>query len=227
MPSKETDQKRLLELGIRSRLQRPLHWRQNCCICFCVMSPLTGISGLYGIGLVYGGPVVLVWGWVLASILTTCVSLALSELSSAFPVSGGLYFWAFMLGRQTGPFASWCVGWTNFLGQIALVAADTFSCVQLFLSFLYLVSLDSSGSGYYPSNALQLYLFGGLLLIFAIINVQPLSVVGRLSELGALFNLLGTIVFVAVLLLVTKKQQHFSWVLTHYEVDLRAFVPQS
>lgn len=37
----------------------------------------------------------------------------------------------------------------------------------------------------------QLYLFGGLLLIFAIINVQPLSVVGRLSELGALFNLLG------------------------------------
>ncbi|KAL0024085.1 hypothetical protein WJX79_005294 [Trebouxia sp. C0005] len=159
------------------------------------MSPLTGISGLYGIGLVYGGPVVLVWGWVLASILTTCVSLALSELSSAFPVSGGLYFWAFMLGRQTGPFASWCVGWTNFLGQIALVAADTFSCVQLFLSFLYLVSLDSSGSGYYPSNALQLYLFGGLLLIFAIINVQPLSVVGRLSELGALFNLLGTIVW--------------------------------
>ena len=37
----------------------------------------------------------------------------------------------------------------------------------------------------------QLYLFGGLLLIFAIINVQPLSNVGRLSELGALFNLLG------------------------------------
>jgi len=38
--------------------------------------------------------------------------------------------------------------------QIALVAADTFSCVQLFLSFLYLVFMDSSVSGYYPSNAL-------------------------------------------------------------------------
>jgi len=40
----------------------------------------------------------------------------------------------------------------------------------------------------------------------------------------------GTIVFVAVLLLVTKKQQHFSWVLTHYQVDLtaiRAFLPKS
>ncbi len=38
--------------------------------------------------------------------------------------------------------------------QIALVAADTFSCVQLFLSFLYLVSMETSGTGYYPSNAL-------------------------------------------------------------------------
>ena len=84
----------------------------KCSLCF---------AGLYGIGLLYGGPVVLVWGWVLASILTICVSLALSELSSAFPVSGGLYFWAFILGRQTGPFASWCVGWTNFLGQARLI----------------------------------------------------------------------------------------------------------
>ena len=38
--------------------------------------------------------------------------------------------------------------------QIALVAADTFSCAQLFLSFLYLVSMEVSGTGYYPSNAL-------------------------------------------------------------------------
>ncbi len=46
----------------------------------------------------------------------------------------------------------------------------------------------------------QLYLFGGLLLIFAIINVQPLSVVGRLSELGALFNLVGETAVYAFLL---------------------------
>ena len=138
----------------------------------------------------------LVWGWVLASILTSCVGLALSELSSAFPVSGGLYFWAFMLGQRIGPFASWCVGWTNILGQvsplrscevltlltvlqllllqvlmskvqvfdpsvtrknvlqIALVAADTFSCVQLFLAFLYLACKTFLGTGYYPGNYL-------------------------------------------------------------------------
>ena len=78
------------------------------------------LAGLYGIGLAYGGPAVLIWGWVLTSLMTMCVGLSMSELASAFPVSGGLYFWAFMLGRQCGPFASWCVGWMNFLGQVRL-----------------------------------------------------------------------------------------------------------
>ena len=82
------------------------------------------IAGLYGIGLVYGGPAVLIWGWVLTSLMTFCVGLSMSELASAFPVSGGLYFWAFMLGRNFGPFASWCVGWMNFLGQVATHCTD-------------------------------------------------------------------------------------------------------
>lgn len=69
----------------------------------------------------YGGPAVLIWGWVLVSILVFCAALVLSELSSAFPVSGGLYFWAFMLGGRTGPLASWCVGWMNLLGQARLL----------------------------------------------------------------------------------------------------------
>ena len=42
----------------------------------------------------------------------------MSELSSAFPVSGGLYFWSFMLAGKNGPFASWIVGWLNLLGQV-------------------------------------------------------------------------------------------------------------
>ena len=46
------------------------------------------------------------------------VGFAMSELSSAFPVSGGLYFWAFMLADKHGPFASWLVGWLNLLGQV-------------------------------------------------------------------------------------------------------------
>ena len=53
------------------------------------MSPVTAITGLYFQGLLYGGPVALIWGWVLTSIFTIAVGLAFSELCSAMPQSGG------------------------------------------------------------------------------------------------------------------------------------------
>ena len=86
-------------------------------------SLLCPVAGLYSQGLTYGGPVVLVWGWVCAGTLHTLVSLAMSELSSAFPVSGGLYFWSFMLAEKHGAFASWIVGWINLLGAREIVEA--------------------------------------------------------------------------------------------------------
>lgn len=74
--------------------------------------------GLYSQGLLYGGAVVLIWSWVFTGVVTILVGLAMSELSSAFPVSGGLYFWSFMLAGKYGLVAGWCVGWINLLGQV-------------------------------------------------------------------------------------------------------------
>ena len=153
--------RRLLQLGYRQTLQRPLMWTSNCAICLGIMSPLTAITGiqactykpnffvspcvalssnilcfvgLYSQGLLYGGPVVLIWSWVFTGAVTILVGLAMSELSSAFPVSGGLYFWSFMLAGKYGPGASWCVGWTNLLGQVGL--RRLFCCSLLDQRFL-------------------------------------------------------------------------------------------
>ena len=43
-------------------------------------------------GLYYGGPVVIVWGWMLVSALMMCVGLGMAELVSAYPTSGGMYY---------------------------------------------------------------------------------------------------------------------------------------
>ena len=80
-------------------------------------------TGLYSQGLIFGGPVVLVWGWVCAGGLHTLAAFSMSELSSAFPVSGGLYYWSFMLGGNHGPFVSWMVGWINLLGQVCYIVS--------------------------------------------------------------------------------------------------------
>ena len=78
-------------------------------------------AGLYSQGLLYGGPVVLFWSWLITGAFTVLVGLSMAELSSAFPVSGGLYYWAFAVGQRHGPLASYLVGWLNLLGQVSIM----------------------------------------------------------------------------------------------------------
>lgn len=41
---------------------------------------LTGLTGLYGLGMSYGGPVAVIWGWPLVSFFTTAVALSMAEI---------------------------------------------------------------------------------------------------------------------------------------------------
>lgn len=47
----------------------------------------------------------------LLCILQLCIALGMAELASAYPTSGGMYYWQFRLaGRRVGPFACWITG---------------------------------------------------------------------------------------------------------------------
>ena len=70
-------------------------------------------AGSYGIAFGNGGPVSAVWGWVLVAGMTSFVGLAMAEIVSALPSSGGPYFWASVLGGDKwGPLAAWVTGKT-------------------------------------------------------------------------------------------------------------------
>jgi amino acid transporter len=84
----------------------------NFSVTFSIISVITGLTTLYGTGLTYGGPVTMVYGWPVVGMFTLIVGLSMAEICSAFPTSGGLYFWSAKLcGNDWGPFASWLTGW--------------------------------------------------------------------------------------------------------------------
>ncbi|CAI5485462.1 unnamed protein product [Closterium sp. Naga37s-1] len=67
-----------------------------------------GVVPFYAQTYINGGPVALVWYWWLTALFTHCVALTFAEVSSSFPISGSLYFWAAALaGPKHGPFAAW------------------------------------------------------------------------------------------------------------------------
>jgi amino acid transporter len=59
-----------------------------------------GLTGTYLFLYQYGGPVSIVWGWVLVSTANFLLGLVLAEICSAYPTSGGVYFWAHRLGGE-------------------------------------------------------------------------------------------------------------------------------
>ncbi|XP_041011002.1 amino-acid permease BAT1 homolog isoform X1 [Juglans microcarpa x Juglans regia] len=123
-----SDDVRLQQLGYKRQLTRGLSAMANFSVTFSIISVLTGLTTTYGTGLTYGGTVTMVYGWPLVGMLTMVVGASMAEICSAFPTSGGLYFWSAKLcGNDWGPFASWLTGWviSNFAFSFSIISVLT------------------------------------------------------------------------------------------------------
>ena len=67
-----------------------------------------------------GSTVAISLGWPIISLLILCVAFSMSELASAFPTAGGIYYCASKLG---GPGWGWFTGWFNLVGLIGIIGA--------------------------------------------------------------------------------------------------------
>ena len=110
----------------------------NFSVTLSIISVLTGLNTTFNTGLTYGGPLTMVYGWPIIGMLTLVVGLAMAEICSAYPTSGGLYFWSAKLcGNKWGPFASWITGWyvaSHSLPSLGIYM--TISCAQIACIFI-------------------------------------------------------------------------------------------
>lgn len=106
------DDARLNQLGYKQELRRSLSAISNFSVTFAIVSILTGLTTTFNTGLTYGGPLTMIWGWPIVGLFTLVVGLSMAEICSAYPTSGGLYFWSAKLcGNEWAPLASWLTGW--------------------------------------------------------------------------------------------------------------------
>jgi amino acid transporter len=75
-----------------------------------------------------GGPLVALWDWIIMSCIYICVATSLGEIASKYPVSGGVYYWSYMLSPpKIAPLMSWIVGWLAVVGNITVTLAVNFA----------------------------------------------------------------------------------------------------
>src|ERR1700731_3425224 len=137
----------------------------NFAISFSIISILAGCFTSFGLGGNTGGRVAIAWGWPIVSMFILIIGLCLSELVSAYPTSGGIYWWASKLG---GAKSGYYTGWLNLIGLLAIVASVAYGCstfLDLTLGFLFPGSHTSGNL-----DTIFLY-FIVILVLAAIVNI--------------------------------------------------------
>jgi amino acid permease (GABA permease) len=210
------DVEQLHAMGYAQELRRRMGGFSNFAVSFTIISVLSGCLTLYYFGMEEGGPVVIVWGWIIVGIFTTIVGLGMAEISSAYPTAGGLYFWSAKLAKSNPGAWSWFTGWFNLLGQIAVTAGIDYGFAFFFTEFLNMTM------GYKTTAGYILIVYAGILLLHGAINTFGVRVVAFLSDVSVWWHLLGVLVIAGVLAFVPSHHAPASFVFTKF-VNLSGF----
>lgn len=95
-----SDREIMERMGYKQELFRGFDGFMSFSFCFTAVGLLVSVSGLFGTAMATGGPVVLVWSWIIGSIATIIVGASLAEVCSTFPTAGSVYHWAGCLSDE-------------------------------------------------------------------------------------------------------------------------------
>src|ERR1700730_7296747 len=133
------DEQRLAELGYKQELKRGWSGFSNFAISFSIISVLAGCFTTYGQAFKNGGPIAISIAWPLISLLILAVAFSMSELASAMPTAGGIYYWASKLG---GAGWGWFTGWFNLIGLVAVVASVGYGAAAFLTALLGMYNVN-------------------------------------------------------------------------------------
>jgi amino acid transporter len=192
----EEDVALLAKLGYKQELQRSWSGFSNFAISFSIISILAGCFTSFGLGWNNGGPAAIAWGWPIVSVFILITGLCLSELVSAYPTSGGIYWWASKLG---GAKAGYYTGWLNLIGLIAILASVSYGCA----TFLDL-TLGTLSEGWLAGYSLKrtFVMFVVILAISATINIFSSHLLAIINNVSVWWHVAGAAAVVLILILV-------------------------
>ncbi|MCW2790263.1 MAG: amino acid/polyamine/organocation transporter, superfamily [Aeromicrobium sp.] len=202
------DEKRLAELGYKQDLDRSWSGFSNFAISFSIISILAGCFTNFGAGWNNGGPISISWSWPILSIFILIIGFTMSELVSAYPTSGGIYWWASKLG---GPAAGFFTGWLNLIGLIAVTAGVSYGCAT-FIDLTISTYSDSYADDYSLKRVFVIFLV--VLVLASVLNIFSSHLMAVMNNVSVWWHVVGATAIVLILILVPDQHQSFNYVFT-------------
>jgi amino acid transporter len=138
----------------------------------------------------------------------------MSELVSAYPTAGGIYWWANKLG---GNVWGWFTGWFNLIGLIAVTASVDYGCATFMNTVFGLFDFGLfKGTSSNPTTFLHgtFFLFLLILAAHALINILGSHLVARVNSISVWWHVAGVAVILAILILVPDDHASADFVFT-------------
>ena len=202
------DEQMLAKLGYKQELSRSWSGFSNFAISFSIISILAGCFTTFYQGWNNGGPVAISWGWPLISTFILIIGFTMSELVSAYPTSGGIYWWASKMG---GPAAGFFTGWLNLIGLLAVTASVAYGAA----TFLDLtISTISSGWADGYSLTRVFILFVVILVLAAVMNIFRSHLLAVVNNISVWWHVAGAAIVILVLIIVPDTHQSVNFVFT-------------
>ncbi|WP_029111201.1 amino acid permease [Mycobacterium sp. URHD0025] len=196
------DEQHLAKLGYVQELQRSWSGFSNFAISFSIISILAGCFTSFGLGWNNGGPAAIAWGWPILSVFILIIGFCLAELVSAYPTSGGIYWWASKLG---GPKAGFYTGWLNLIGLIAILASVSYGSAT-FLDLTLGTFSETWLAGYSLTRVFIMFLI--ILAASAVINIFSSHLLAVINNVSVWWHVAGATAVIAILWLLPD--QHAS-----------------
>ncbi len=202
-----SDEEHLAALGYRQELHRSWSGFSNFAISFSIISILAGCFTTFSSGWNGGGPAAIAWGWPVLAAMILCIGLCMAELVSAFPTSGGVYWWAARLG---GAKAGYYTGWLNLIGLLAIVASVAYGCATFFD-----LTLGFFSTSYHSGNLNTIFIYFIVILsIAAVVNIFSSHLLAWINNVSVWWHVVGAAAVILILILVPAHHASASMVFT-------------
>ncbi len=204
------DERRLAELGYKQELNRSWSGFSNFAISFSIISILAGCFTTFGQAWNNGGPIAISLGWPFISAFILIIGFCMAELVSAFPTSGGIYWWASKLG---GARAGFYTGWLNLVGLIAILASVAYGCAT-FLNYTLTGYIWKGWGDAFGGDFLkqQFALFVIILVMATLANIFSSHLMALMNNISVWWHVAGASIVVLILVFLPHHHQGLSFV---------------
>lgn len=204
----KTDDELLAAIGYKPELRRYFTTFQVFGVAFSIMGLLPSIASVIGQSFTTGAASA-VWGWFIGSFFIFLIGLSMSELASAIPTSGGLYYWTFHYApdKIRVPL-SFLVGNSNSVALTGALCSIDYGFAKEILSIVYI----SRDGDFEITNGRTYGIYAACIISHVLIASAASSNVARLQSFSIYSNLALILFFIIAILVGTDNKNSASFI---------------